>query len=336
MATLELPADLAQRIAELIGSGKLTPRIAEGFQDGVDTFAGLHSGDLFVNKTDAKTARERVFRLLGALRDHLSESFRSDLVAPNDGPVMDLYYTFVDSIPSMGTWTKRARAAMPHVSAPCRAELESLVRWIEFLQTVMNKDAMAKVGSGVDPATKAAKAEARRLAELESGKTVMTCPCCLRGIAIRPDHRMHHHGYERPGLGYQTASCMGIGYLPLEESVEGAQVVAAHLAKRETNLELAIKTAPKLRTLLVRRSFPKVGGKSWQSETKVVQIDRTDAEWKQQYTSHVATLRRELGATIEERAAFDAIVAAWHPGMAQTEAVEIAHRARTSHRREAA
>lgn len=53
-------------------------------------------------------------------------------------------------------------------------------------------------------------------------KIVRTCPCCLRPIAINlTTRKMVHHGYTRPGEGWQTASCMGIEYLSLEVSTDG-------------------------------------------------------------------------------------------------------------------
>jgi hypothetical protein len=55
-------------------------------------------------------------------------------------------------------------------------------------------------------------------------KIVRQCPCCYRGIAVTPKGTMAHHGYERPGGGYQTDSCMGIGYRPLDISTEGLEV----------------------------------------------------------------------------------------------------------------
>lgn len=328
MTTFQMPQTLAKCLGQLVVTGLLSERRVTHFQAALDTYAGLMDGTQFVNKTEAKDARSHVFSVLRVLRDSLNDAYRAELVTRNDGPVMELYYTMVDSIPTMATWVRRAKAAQPVVSAACSAELGHMIGWYESLMTVMNKTAMANIGSGVDPAKKAAAAEARRQAELDSGKTVMSCSCCLRGIAIRPDHRMHHHGYERPGLGYQTASCMGIGYRPLEESVDGARAVASYLATREINLTKTLRTTPKLKTLYVQRSFPKAGGKRWETEARLVTIDPTDATWAEELASHIARIERELAQTKTERIAFDAIVAAWHEGMTGAEAFEVARRAR--------
>lgn len=47
--------------------------------------------------------------------------------------------------------------------------------------------------------------------------TAKTCQCCARPIFAETG-TIAHHGYERPGYGYQTASCMGAKYLPFEVS----------------------------------------------------------------------------------------------------------------------
>jgi len=45
--------------------------------------------------------------------------------------------------------------------------------------------------------------------------SAMTCQCCGRQIFAQTG-TIAHHGYERPGYGWQTASCMGAKYLPFE------------------------------------------------------------------------------------------------------------------------
>lgn len=45
----------------------------------------------------------------------------------------------------------------------------------------------------------------------------MTCQCCGRGILAKTG-TIAHHGYQRPGSGWQTSSCMGAKHLPFEVS----------------------------------------------------------------------------------------------------------------------
>jgi hypothetical protein len=50
-----------------------------------------------------------------------------------------------------------------------------------------------------------------------------TCSCCFRDTTVLDTGRMAHHGYQRPGDGYQSASCSGVRFLPLEVSTEGLE-----------------------------------------------------------------------------------------------------------------
>lgn len=62
------------------------------------------------------------------------------------------------------------------------------------------------------PGTKTAKQVAREA-------FTMTCQCCGRAIFAETG-TIAHHGYERPGEGWQTASCMGAKFLPFEVARE--------------------------------------------------------------------------------------------------------------------
>lgn len=55
--------------------------------------------------------------------------------------------------------------------------------------------------------------------QLAKEAKAMTCQCCARQIFAETG-LIAHHGYERPGYGYQTASCMGARNLPFEVSRE--------------------------------------------------------------------------------------------------------------------
>jgi hypothetical protein len=65
----------------------------------------------------------------------------------------------------------------------------------------------------ISPEEKAANAarKARRLA------ATMTCQCCAKKYLANLGS-MAHHGYQRPGWGWQTASCVGAKRLPFEVS----------------------------------------------------------------------------------------------------------------------
>ena len=55
-------------------------------------------------------------------------------------------------------------------------------------------------------------------------KTPTTCQICGRGIQAKTG-LIAHHGYKRPGNGWQTASCYGAKFRPYEvacDAIEGA------------------------------------------------------------------------------------------------------------------
>lgn len=57
--------------------------------------------------------------------------------------------------------------------------------------------------------------EANRVAKLNREQASMTCQCCARRILANTGV-IAHHGYERPGDGWQTSSCYGARQLPFE------------------------------------------------------------------------------------------------------------------------
>jgi hypothetical protein len=63
-----------------------------------------------------------------------------------------------------------------------------------------------RVLSPEETAANAARKQARENAS-------MACQCCGRRILAKRG-LIAHHGYTRPGQGWQTASCMGAGYVP--------------------------------------------------------------------------------------------------------------------------
>lgn len=91
---------------------------------------------------------------------------------------------------------------------------------------------------------RAAPDPARAAAMANPDKIVKTCPCCFRQIAIIGE-LMAHHGYERPGGGFQTSSCIGTRFKPLEVSRKGLEYVFDLETKRLAGLNVARKEAPK-------------------------------------------------------------------------------------------
>lgn len=110
------------------------------------------------------------------------------------------------------------------------------------------KDLSKKVVKGRDPSKEPAK-------PVNPNKIMRTCGCCLREIAIGKDKTMVHHGFQRPGDGYQTASCPGIQFKPLEMSKAGPEYmvsVISDMIERETKALENLKEATEVTERIFR------------------------------------------------------------------------------------
>lgn len=71
-----------------------------------------------------------------------------------------------------------------------------------------------------------------------------TCGMCEMNHAIDYFGKMVHHGYQRPGGGFQTPSCLGIGYKCLEISDEALHVRLKWATSQAQNLAKKIADLP--------------------------------------------------------------------------------------------
>jgi hypothetical protein len=94
---------------------------------------------------------------------------------------------------------------------------------------------------------------------------------------------MAHHGYERPGTGWQTASCPGIRFRPLEVSSEGLVWLISRLKDQRSLLNESIDDAPLKQTLSVRDA-----GQGF------VEITRQSPRWTRVYRHYVAELETQV------------------------------------------
>ena len=134
-------------------------------------------------------------------------------------------------------------------------------------------------------------------------KVVKTCPVCFRPIAV-VGGRMAHHGYKRPEIGWQTASCEGTRFKPLEVSSEGLQWLIGALRKRLESCKLAYAertTRPEF--LMTRQGRNGV----------VVKVLRGDPLWPQLFAHHVDELRSEMAVIERELPTLDKMLADWKP-----------------------
>lgn len=134
-------------------------------------------------------------------------------------------------------------------------------------------------------------------------KVVKTCPVCFRAIAV-VGGTMAHHGYTRPDSGWQTASCHGIRFKPLEVSSEGLQWLIAELRERLEARKLAYaKRGTHPEFLMTRQG----------RNGEVMKVLRGDPLWQQLFARHVGELKSEIAAIERELPVLDKMLADWKP-----------------------
>ena len=101
-----------------------------------------------------------------------------------------------------------------------------------------------------------------------------TCAWCLRDIALDKSGKMAHHGFQRPGHGYQTNSCPGISYKNAEVSLDGLK---ARIAFTVNSKQISVKELERLPTLI---SLPV---RSRLDRNKIEQIGKEDPRWVGSY-----------------------------------------------------
>jgi hypothetical protein len=129
------------------------------------------------------------------------------------------------NIPDLHVWNKDKHGKI-YAAMPAAVKIANVLR--------ADRDAFKAAALVAKPKTKTAiKQEAR-------AAVAKTCQICGRDIFAERGN-IAHHGYQRPGDGYQTASCYGAMHLPFEVSRDR---LGAYLALLADQIE-ALKTARK-------------------------------------------------------------------------------------------
>jgi hypothetical protein len=107
-------------------------------------------------------------------------------------------------------YLKRVAGAKPDTHGALR---DVMLRWLEEAAPIGTRVMALKALIG----RRAPKATKTSIARDERAALAMTCQCCARDI-LAERGEIAHHGYQRPGSGYQTASCEGALTDPFEVS----------------------------------------------------------------------------------------------------------------------
>lgn len=115
------------------------------------------------------------------------------------------------------------------------------------------------------------------------------CQCCGRQIGATTG-AIAHHGYTRQD-GWQTRSCAGARYLPLEESTGRAEELARVLTLEIERLEAHLVTLPTAERISATVRF----GRGYRAQPRFVTVDRANAEESLREAAAIHDVRR-LGA----------------------------------------
>jgi hypothetical protein len=251
--------------------------------------AGVESGSIRnVTLQDAKSTLSRIVD--EAWEKHVSEPHfhgkqqTEDVQALYDGiTIMGLH-----DVISASKKVAKAKATSPAVDA-MRSFCVEVLPLAEAVASLKNKIVKGRA-LNVGPARPE-----------NPNKVVKTCPVCGRKIAVQHG-TMTHHGYQRPALGWQTASCPGIRFEPLEMSSKGLEWLIDTLRKRLATIEC--DTPPEF--LMGQRRHG----------LAAEQITRDNPLWARACAKYTAELESEKAAIKRELPILNKRLADWKPEMA--------------------
>jgi hypothetical protein len=220
----------------------------------------------------------------------------------------------------LGAYHHDALASGLHTLPAClkRAQKAGLTEYAAFLQAWMP----------VRDLLESAKPLIKKRGELPVVKTAaqiardalaMTCQCCGRDIHAATGV-IAHHGYERPGEGWQTASCMGARHLPFEASRDRLRDLIVSLIDWHARLVLTRAETATEQSPITREH--KTG---WRETEKLHVFAFTRANWDSAEAVAFRDLTRTYGST------FDALLAKelnWQDHKIEAVADDIKHHQR--------
>ncbi|MFA6230916.1 MAG: hypothetical protein WC617_12220 [Rhodanobacter sp.] len=175
---------------------------------------------------------------------------------------------------------------------PLIANMRALAIELAPLVTAL-ADLKTKIVKGRAPSTGPSKPE-------NPNKVVKTCPCCFRKIAVVRG-KMAHHGYKRPGMGWQTGSCPGIRFKPLEVSNEGLVWLIGTYREDLVNCKAALARRDQLDVLMVRRGLG------------VAKVTPDMPEWKQELRFWCVRIESDIQGLTDSLPRLEKILAEWKP-----------------------
>lgn len=136
------------------------------------------------------------------------------------------------------------------------------------------------------------------IARDERAALAMTCQCCARDI-LAETGMIAHHGFQRPGGGYQSPSCFGAKELPFEVDREALGALIVILKRKLADAQQFLKhVQAETKPLMWKYSDYSKQKKSWDKpETKWAMVTR---ETLPQIIGETADVRRCKAPTFDE------------------------------------
>lgn len=136
-----------------------------------------------------------------------------------------------------------------------------------------------------------------------------TCACCFSNQAV-VGAAMAHHGYQRPGDGYQTASCPGIAYQPFEKSPEGTIAIHQGVLRRISKLETIIKNPPQTLKYATSRLITSPQGELIPEE---IEINSEHPLWPRKLTRFIRNKENEKAQAVSHKNYLEERLSNWAP-----------------------
>lgn len=141
--------------------------------------------------------------------------------------------------------------------------------------------------------------------QVNPNKIIKTCSCCFRSIATKHGNaRMADHGYRRPGYGFQTKSCFGTNYPPLEYSNSGLVAIIEYIKKEIEKNKTKYIQLPETTLITI---FIKNKLEIFKKE------EISDDEWNNLIQKRKREIERELIAARRELKVYSEKLKEWKP-----------------------
>ncbi|USN14102.1 hypothetical protein KABACHOK_02660 [Brevundimonas phage vB_BpoS-Kabachok] len=190
----------------------VSDRYARNLEDTLGKIAGFHAEGVLIKAEFADVKYHISNAMDAAWKKVIGEGYRwGGGTSPLSEKEQDLAWSLGHPYPHLVPgYLKRAKAfkgesAMRDAMVALLEEMVPLSQALDNLKPLIGK--------------RAPRPSKTSIAREERDAKAMTCQCCARGI-LAETGEIAHHGYQRPGSGWQTASCYGAKALPWEVSRE--------------------------------------------------------------------------------------------------------------------